>query len=51
MLDRVLLEVDGLGFFYEQDLTQRKVVNDISFKIYEGEAVQLVVVMVRQVLL
>ena len=42
VLDRVLLEVDGLGFFYEQDLTQRKVVNDISFKIYEGEAVSLV---------
>lgn len=42
VLDKVLLEVDGLGFFYEQDLTQRKVVNDISFKIYEGEAVSLV---------
>ncbi len=42
VLDKALLEVAGLGFFYEQDLTQRKVVNDISFKIYEGEAVSLV---------
>lgn len=42
VLDKVLLEVAGLGFFYEQDITQRKVVNDISFKIYEGEAVSLV---------
>ena len=41
-LEHVLLEADGLGFYYEQDLTQRKVVNDISFKIYEGEAVSLV---------
>lgn len=42
LFDKALLEVAGLGFFYEQDLTQRKVVNDISFKIYEGEAVSLV---------
>ncbi|NLW10737.1 MAG: ATP-binding cassette domain-containing protein, partial [Clostridiaceae bacterium] len=41
-LDNVLLEADSLGFYYDQDLTQRKVVNDISFKIYEGEAVSLV---------
>lgn len=39
---RSLLQVEHLQFYYPQDLTQRTVVNDISFQIFQGEAVSLV---------
>ena len=37
-----LLQVEHLQFYYPQDLTRRTVVNDISFQIFQGEAVSLV---------
>lgn len=37
-----LLQVEHLQFYYPQDLARRTVVNDISFQIFQGEAVSLV---------